>query len=317
MARYVLARAFAAVVVVIFVSVLVFLMIHLLPGDALLAQLGETGRIPQSQMDSLRQKMGLDQPIPLQYLQWVRHVFDGTLGYSLIFQGQTVSGRIAHALPVTMELAIIAMVVAVVIAVPLGVISAVKQDTILDYAIRVFSLAGISFPQFWIGIIVVIYGTLYLGYSPPGKYATFMSDPVSNLKAVWIPALVLGFGLSATAMRLTRSTMLEALNQDYVRTARAKGLSGTVVVYRHVLRNALIPVVTLVGNQAAFVFSGALILEVLFNRPGMGQLTYIAIQQRDYTQIEGNALVTASVVVLVNLIVDLSYGFIDPRLRYR
>jgi peptide/nickel transport system permease protein len=316
MARYVLQRVIAALVIVIFVSVLVFLMIHLLPGDALLAQLGNTGRIPQSQMNSLRHQMGLDQPIAVQYLQWVRHIFDGTLGYSLIFQEQTVSSRIAHALPITMELAIMAMVVAMLIALPLGVISAVKHDTILDQAIRVFSLAGISFPQFWIGIVVVIYGTLYFGYNPPGQYVTFMSDPVSNLRAVWIPVLVLGFGLSATAMRLMRSTMLEALNQDYVRTAHAKGLSETVVVYRHVLRNAIIPVLTLVGNQASFVFSGALILEILFNRPGMGQLTYIAIQQRDYTQIEGNALITASVVVLVNLIVDLSYGFIDPRLRY-
>ena len=316
MGRYALRRALAAVAVVCLVSVLVFLMIHLLPGDALLAKLGDTGRIPDDQMALLRSKLGLDQPIYVQYAQWVRHVFDGTLGYSLIFEGQTVSGRIAHALPVTIELAVLSMIVALLIAVPLGVISAVKHDTMVDYVIRVFSLAGISFPQFWVGIIIVIYGTLYLGYHPPGKYITFMSDPLANLNAVWIPVLVLGFGLSATAMRLTRSTMLEALNQDYVRTARAKGLSETVVVYRHVMRNAIIPVVTLVGNQAAFVFSGALILEILFNRPGMGQLTYIAIQQRDYTQIEGNALLTASIVVFVNLVVDLSYGFIDPRVRY-
>jgi peptide/nickel transport system permease protein len=289
---------------------------HLLPGDALLVKLGETGRIPADRMDALRDQMGLSDPLYVQYLDWVGHLFNGTMGYSLIFDGQTVSGRIGDALPITIELGVLGLLAGVIVGIPLGILSAVYQDRPLDYALRVFSLAGLSLPQFWIGLIVIIYGTLYLGYKPPREYVSLGTDPAENLRQMWIPALILGYGLAASTARMMRSTVLEAFHEDYVRTARAKGLAGRLVIYRHVLRNAVIPVITLVGNQTAYIFSGAIILEILFGFPGLGQLTYTAILQRDYTQVEGNALVTGAIVIGINLLVDLSYGWIDPRVRY-
>jgi peptide/nickel transport system permease protein len=291
-------------------------MMRLLPCDALVAKLGETGRIPPEKMAELRAQMGLDQPLVIQYLSWVRDIFTGSMGKSLIYEGQTVSERVASALPITLELGLLAIVAALVIGVPLGVISAVFQDSLNDYVVRVISLIGLSMPSFFIGLLIIIYGTLYLGYKPPREFIRITDDPIGNLRVIWIPALVLGYALSASVMRMTRSTVLEALHEDYARTARAKGLPYRAVIVRHVLRNSLIPVVTLVGNQAAFIFSGALILEVLFLLPGMGQLTYNAILQRDYTQVQGNALIVGAMVVLINLVVDLSYGVIDPRVRY-
>jgi peptide/nickel transport system permease protein len=171
-------------------------------------------------------------------------------------------------------------------------------------------------PQFWLGIIVVVYGSKYLGYAPPRRWIPIEEDPIANLKMMWIPALILGFGIAASIMRMTRSTVLEALHEDYARTARAKGLRERSVVVRHVVRNALIPVITVIGNQAAFVFSGALLLEVLFLLPGMGRLTLQAIQNRDYTQVQGCAMIAAAIVVFTNLLVDISYGWVDPRVRY-
>ncbi len=316
MRNYIIRRLFAAAVVVALVSVMVFVMMHLLPGDALMVKLGETGRIPPDKMAELRNDMGIDDPLIVQYLRWVGDVFDGSMGESLIFDGQTVSGRILDAVPITLELAILAISSALAIGIPLGVLSAVAHDRPADHIIRMVSLIGLSVPSFLLGLVVIVYGTLYFGYVPPREFVHLLDDPVGNLRQMWIPALILGYGLSASIMRMTRSTVLEALKEDYARTARAKGLAGHVIVTRHVLRNALIPVVTLVGNQAAFVFSGALILEVLFVLPGMGQLTYAAILQRDYTQVQGNALLVATIVVLVNLAVDVSYGLIDPRIRY-
>lgn len=316
MREYALRRLIGALVVVLLVSIVVFALMHMLPGDALLTKLGETGRIPQEKLDELRGEMGLDDPLYVQYLRWVVDIFDGSMGESLIFDGQSVSSRLGDSLPVTLELSILGLVVALVLGVPLGVLSAVFQDSLLDYALRMLALVSLSVPSFWIGLIVIVYGTLYLGYSQPTEYVSLTEDPMENLRQIWIPVIVLGTSLAASIMRMARSTVLEALREDYVRTARAKGLAQRVLVLRHVLRNALIPVITLVGNQAAAIFGGALILEVLFGLPGIGQLTYTAILQRDYTQVQGNALVVATIVVAVNLLIDLSYGWIDPRIRY-
>jgi peptide/nickel transport system permease protein len=316
MRDFVIRRVIAALIVLVIVSMFVFGMMHILPGDALLVKLGETGRIPDDQMDELRDQMGIDDPIVVQYVRWVGDLFDGSMGESLIFSGRTVSSRILNALPITIELGVLAMISALIIGVPLGVISAIRQDSPLDYLIRVVSLFGLSVPQFWLGIIIIVYGAKYLGYAPPRRWIPFEQDPIANLKMVWIPALILGFGIAATIMRMTRSTVLEALHEDYARTARAKGLAERIVVVRHVVRNALIPVITVLGNQAAFVFSGALLMEVLFILPGMGLLTQQAINNRDYTQVQGCALISAALVVFINLLVDISYGWLDPRVRY-
>jgi peptide/nickel transport system permease protein len=316
MRTYVLRRLIAAAFILVLVSIFVFSMMHLLPGDALLVKLGETGRIPEEQMDELRDEMGIDDPLVVQYVRWIGDLFEGTMGESLIYEGETVSGRIMDALPVTLELGFLAIATALLIGIPLGVLSAVNQDGPLDYFAKIFALLGLSLPQFWIGIVVIIYGTKYLGYVPPQDYVGFFEHPAAHIRQMWIPVLILGYGLSASVIRMTRSTVLEAFHEDYARTARAKGLAERIVVYRHVLRNALIPVITLVGNQTAFVLSGALIIEILFGFPGMGKLALTAIQQRDYTQVQGTALVAGAIIVLVNLIVDLSYGLIDPRVRY-
>lgn len=316
MREYALRRFLAAVLVIGISSVVVFTMMHLLPGDALLSKLGDTGRIRPEQMNALRSQMGIDDPLYVQYFRWVGDIFDGSMGHSLIFDGQSVSGRLGTALPVTLELGTLGMAVAILVGIPLGTLSAIFPDSPLDYLLRIVSLVGLSIPSFWLGLIIIIYGTLYLGYAPPREYVGLLTDPFANLREIWIPTLVLGFSLAATVMRMTRSTVLEAFHEDYARTARAKGLAGHTVVIRHVLRNALIPVMTVVGNQAAFVFSGALIIEVLFGLPGVGQLTYTAILQRDYTQVQGDALVIGAMVVFINLLVDLSYGLIDPRIRY-
>lgn len=316
MRDYAIRRFLAAFLVVSIVSVVVFTMMHLLPGDALISKLGDTGRIPPDQMNALRAKMGIDDPLYVQYLHWVGHIFDGSMGQSLIFDGQSVSGRLISAIPITLELGSLGMAVAIVVGIPLGVLSAVFPDSPLDYLLRMFALLGLSIPSFWLGLIIIVFGTLYLGYAPPREFIGLLRNPIANLREMWIPALVLGFSLAASIMRMARSTVMEALHEDYARTARAKGLTAHTVVIRHVLRNALIPVITLVGNQAAFVFSGALIIEVLFGLPGVGQLTYTAILQRDYTQVEGDALVIGAIVVFINLLIDLSYGLIDPRIRY-
>ncbi|MFN8555929.1 MAG: ABC transporter permease [Dehalococcoidia bacterium] len=316
MQGFIVRRLLSAGVVVTLVSVLVFIMMHLLPGDALVVKLGETGRIPAERMADLRRQMGIDAPLPVQYVRWVGQVLDGSLGHSLIYEGQTVRSRIVRALPVTVQFGLMAILAALVIGVPLGVLSAVFQDRPLDYLVRVLALTGLTLPSFWLGLIIIVFGTLYLGYKPPREYVRLLDDPARNLSMMWLPALILGYSLAASVMRMTRSTVLEALHEDYARTARAKGLTARAVVVRHVLRNALIPVITLVGNQAAFVFSGALILEILFGLPGMGQVTYLGITQRDYPQVQGNALVIGSFVVLLNLVVDLSYGVVDPRIRY-
>ncbi len=316
MRDFIIRRTLAAFIVLVIVSIFVFMMMHLLPGDALLVKLGETGRIPDDQMAELRDKMGIDDPIVVQYVRWVGDIFDGSMGESLIFTGRSVSSRIIDAMPITLELAILGMAAALLIGIPLGVLSAVSKDGPLDYFIRIFSLIGLSVPQFWLGIIIIVYGSKYLGYAPPKRWIPFEEDPIGNLKMMWIPALVLGFGIAASIMRMTRSTVLEALHEDYARTARAKGLTERIVITRHVVRNALIPVVTVIGNQAAFVFSGALLLEVLFLLPGMGRLTLQAIYNRDYTQVQGCALIAAAIVVFTNLLVDISYGWIDPRVRY-
>lgn len=316
MRYYAIRRFLGAMLVIVIVSLVVFMMMHLLPGDALVTKLGDTGRIPPDQMSALREKMGIDDPLYVQYLRWVGHIFDGSMGQSLIFDGQTVSSRLGGALPVTIELGTLGMAVAIVVGILLGGLSAVFPDSPLDYLLRMIAFLGLSIPSFWLGLVIIIYGTLYLGYAPPQEFTGLLTNPAANLREIWIPALVLGFSLSASIMRMTRSTVLEALYEDYARTARAKGLAEHTVVVRHVLRNALIPVITLVGIQATFVFSGALIIEVLFGLPGVGQLTYTAILQRDYTQVQGDALVIGAIVVLINLVIDLSYGLIDPRVRY-
>ena len=315
MAAYLVRRLMAALIVLFVVSLIVFMMIHSLPGDTLIAKLGETGRLSPEQLAAVRHEMGIDRPLPVQYLSWLGDVLRGDLGDSLIWDGQSVGGRIVDVLPVSLELAIIASLVALVIAVPLGIISAVKQDTIVDQAIRLVTITGQAVPSFWLGTIVIIYLGIWFHYLPPLSYTPIWEDPSANLQQFYMPGLLLGYTLSATLTRMTRSTVLEVLRHDYVRTARAKGLQQQTVLARHVLKNALIPVVTIFGNQFAFLLGGTVVMEVLFALPGLGRQTLDAVLQRDYPLVQGTTLLIAGSLVLVNLLTDVVYGLIDPRIR--
>lgn len=317
MAAYLVRRLLAALIVLLGVSVLVFMLVHSLPGDTLIAKLGETGRLKPEQIAQARHDLGIDRPLPVQYVSWLSGVVRGDLGMSLIWDGQSVRGRITDALPVSLELAILASLVALVIAIPLGVLSAVKQDTIIDQAIRLATITGIAIPSFWLGTIVIIYLGIWFHYLPPLQYTPIWEDPSANLQQFYIPSILIGLNLSAILTRMTRSTVLEVLRHDYVRTARAKGLMQRTVLTRHVLKNSLIPVVTIFGNQFAFLIGGSVIMEVLFALPGLGRQTYDAVLQRDYTQFQGNALLFGFFVVATNILVDLSYAYLDPRIRYR
>lgn len=317
MTAYLIRRLFWSFVVLWLVTILTFMLVRSLPGDVVMVKLAEVGRIPQDQLDEARAKLGLDKSKPEQYWDWLRGLPTGNLGDSLFFDGQTVQSRLVAAVPVSIENAILASLIGLGIAIPLGVISAVKQDSLIDNAARVFTISGVAFPTFWVGTIVIVFLSRMFNYFPPTGYVYFWEDPMKNLEQHYLPAIILGYALSATLTRLLRSQVLEVLRQDYVRTARSKGLSERLVLSRHVLRNSLIPVVTLFGGRFAALIEGSLIMEILFGMPGAGGLTFQAVVTRDYTQVQGNVLFFASIIILMNLIVDLSYAYLDPRIRYQ
>jgi len=315
---YITRRLLALIPTLFFASVIVFVTVRMIPGDVIDLMLSQND-ISAGKKDrmALEAALGFDQPIHVQYVRWIGRILSsGDLGRSL-WQNTPVSEQILQRLPVTFELGLLAMLVALSLAIPIGVYSAVRQDTAIDYLMRSFSILMLAIPGFWLGTLVIVFPSIWWGWSPELKFVRFSEDPVQNLGQMIVPAIILGFGLSAITMRLTRTMMLEVLRQDYIRTARAKGLSGGLVVTRHGLRNALIPVVTLIGLQAPVLIGGAVIMEQIFVIPGMGLMLLEAVGQRDYPVITGVFLVVGCGVVLINLIVDLSYGFLDPKLRYR
>ena len=316
MTNYIIRRLLGAVLVLFLMSIVVFQLVHWLPGDALLVKLGEAGRIPQDKLEQAREEMGIDRPLVVQYTTWLTGVLRGDLGQSLIWD-QPVSQRIRSGLPITLELALLASVVALAIAIPVGVLSAIKQDTPIDYVARVVAITGLAMPNFWLATLLLLYLTLWFGWTPPLRYTPFWQDPWINIQTFFLPALALGYTLGASLTRMTRSTVLEVLRNDYIRTARAKGLQERMVIGRHVLKNALIPVITIFGLQFTGLLGGSVIMESLFSLPGVGGITLQAVQQRDYTQIQGNALFLGAIAVLMNLVVDISYAWLDPRIHYR
>lgn len=300
-------------------SFVAFMLINLAPGNTLLAQIAASGGIGATTNPELlaqyERELGLDKPVLERYGNWLFNAVQGDLGKSLANR-QQVTKLIGQRLPTSIELIIIGSIVAA-LAVPLGVMSAARQGSKLDYSSRVGAILGLAMPNFFIGVLVILIFSRWLNISlgtlPP---ADIWENPVQNLQKIIAPGLVLGVALIATVMRMARSASLEVLNEDYVRTARAKGLGERVIVSRHVLRNAMIPILTIYGNQFAFLLGGAVIIEQLFLVPGIGQTTLRAINQRDYPLVMGATLVLGVVVVFTNLVVDLSYGLIDPRIRY-
>ena len=318
MRNYVLRRLLALLPTLFFASLIVFFTVRLIPGDVIDLMLSQNDvSADKMSRDQVIRALGLDIPMWEQYLRWVGSiVFKGDLGKSL-WHSTPVTEYLAQRLPVTLELGLIAMIVGLLIAVPIGVYSAMRQDTKGDYIARSFSILLLAVPSFWLGTMVMVFPSIWWGWSPAIEYIKFTEDPWQNFKQMIVPGVVLGAALSAITMRLTRTMMLEVLRQDYIRTAWAKGLSEPLVVLRHGLRNALIPVVTLVGLQAPLLIGGAVIIEQIFVIPGMGLLLLDAVNQRDYPVITGVFLVVGVAVMLINLLVDLSYGLLDPKVRFR
>ena len=318
MRNYVLRRLLALLPTLFFASLIVFFTVRLIPGDVIDLMLSQNDvSADKMSRDQVIRALGLDVPMWEQYLRWVGSiVFKGDLGKSL-WHSTPVTEYLAQRLPVTLELGLIAMIVGLLIAVPIGVYSAMRQDTKGDYIARSFSILLLAVPSFWLGTMVMVFPSIWWGWSPAIEYIKFTEDPWQNFKQMIVPGVVLGAALSAITMRLTRTMMLEVLRQDYIRTAWAKGLSEPLVVLRHGLRNALIPVVTLVGLQAPLLIGGAVIIEQIFVSPGMGLLLLDAVNQRDYPVITGVFLVVGIAVMLINLLVDLSYGLLDPKVRFR
>jgi peptide/nickel transport system permease protein len=302
---------------VFFVTLIIFVVIRLIPGDVIDIMEAQYGQSVGLDRAAIEHMLGYDVPIWTQYGRWIgRIVVHGDLGNSL-WSAQPVMNDIKSRWPVTFELGIMAFLITQIVALPIGIYSALRQDTWGDYLGRSFAILCIAIPGFWLATLVVVYPAIWWRYSPPLMYIHFSQDPIGNLKNFIIPAIVLGISGAGSNMRLMRTMMLEVLRQDYIRTAWSKGLRERVVVLRHALKNALIPVVTMAGGQLTIIVSGAVIIENIFGLPGLGQLLTNATSNRDYTVVSAVVLITAVVLVFINLLTDLSYGFLDPRVHYR
>ncbi len=314
MARFVLRRALQSAVVLIGVTLVVFLLLQLVPGDPVRVALGT--RFDQETYDALRERAGLDQPLPVQYASYLGHALTGDLGVSFR-TGQPVSQIVLERLPATLSLAVTAVLFALLVAFPLGIVAAVRSGSAVDHAARVFSQFGVSVPDFWMGIMGILLFAGVLGWLPPSGYVALTEDPGRWATHVALPAVTVGLVTASILTRFIRSSVLEVLSADYVRTAEAKGLRNRVVIVRHVLRNALIPVVTVVAVQLATLLGGVIVIEVLFAWPGIGRLTFDAVQARDYPVLQGAVLLVAALFLLVNLLVDILYARLDPRITVK
>ena len=317
MRAYIIRRLLLIIPTLFILTILVFLAVRFIPGDVIDAMMDwmimHGGGIDR---EALEHALGLDVPVYVQYGRWMGGILvHGTLGESLMGRG-AVEEQIIDRLPVTLELGLLAIVIGLVIALPVGIYSAIRQDTIADYVGRSIAIIGLATPNFWLGIMVMIYPVIWWGWSPPMEYVPFTEDPLGNLGVFIIPSVILGTAMSAATMRMTRTMMLEVLRQDYIRTAWSKGLNERVVIMRHAVKNALIPVVTLIGLQLPLLVGGAVIMENIFNLPGLGGLLLTALNDRDYPVISGVNLVFGTAVLAINLMIDLIYPYLDPRVRY-
>ena len=318
MRAYIIRRLLLLIPTLFILSVLVFLSVRFIPGDVMDAMVLRLGYFDVSVVDreALARKLGLDVPVWVQYGRWSRDIIvHGTLGNSLMHE-VPVAERILGRLPVTLELGLLAIFFGLLIALPVAIYSAIRQDTAADYAGRSIAIIGLAMPNFWLGIMVMIYPGIWWSWSPPMELIPFFEDPLGNLGVFLIPSLILGTAMSASTMRMTRTMMLEVLRQDYIRTAWAKGLRERVVVIRHAIKNTLIPVVTLVGLQLPILVGGAVIMENIFNLPGLGRLMLDALRDRDYPVVQGTNLFFGVAVLAINLLIDLVYAVLDPRVRY-
>lgn len=315
MRRYILKRLLQLIPVLLGVSIVVFLLIRLIPGDAVQMYVGTQVAPTEEQMAELKRLFGIDKPIYLQYLDWLWRALHGDLGVSLR-TARPVLNDIVTRLPVSAELTFLSLAFALLLGVPSGILSALRRNSMTDGVARVMGIVGLSIPDFWLATLIILFASKYL---PVLRLASFVSPTVNlveNIKAMILPTIAFGLGLSAVLMRYVRSSLLEVLSQDYIRTARAKGLSERVVIFKHALRNALTPVITVVGIYAGYLLGGTVVIEEVFALPGMGRLALYAIYQRDYPLVQGIVLIVTLMFVLVNLMVDILYVMVDPRIRY-
>jgi peptide/nickel transport system permease protein len=314
MREYLLKRVLLMVPTLFLVTVLVFLMMQLLPGDVVIQML--EGYAYADSVETLRRELGLDRPLHLRYLEWMGGILQGDFGRSL-WTKETILDEYVRRLPVTLELALLTVLISVTFGVAVGVLSAVRQETWLDYGGRVVAMMALAMPFFWLGILVVVLPAIYFRWTPLWTYVRLTVDPLENLKIVIFPALVFGVSRAGPIMRVMRSSMLEVQRQDYIRTAWAKGLPERRVIFKHAIKNALIPVVSILGLQIHFYLGGSVIIESIFRLPGIGQFFFEALIRRDYPVVQSVNLFFATFTLLLNIIVDFSYAYLDPRIRYR
>lgn len=316
MQRYVLGRLLLMVPTLLGVAILTFVIMRMVPGDIVELRYASGGAgVSQELIDQERALLGLDKPMYAQFADWMGGIVRLDFGTSL-WTGRSVIDEIAVRLELSLELAVLATLLAIALAVPLGILAAIKQDTWVDYLIRIFSIGGLAMPSFWIGILIVLFLLTVFYWSPPLTFTPFFQDPVANLSQLIWPAIAVGYRYAAVAMRMTRSSVLEVMREDYIRTARAKGNAERAVVVRHALRNSLLPVVTVISLEFAFLVGGLVVTEQVFNLNGIGKLLVDAVAHRDYTLIQALVLLLASVFVFVNFLVDMLYVVLDPRIRY-
>ena len=315
--RYILTRLGLAIPTLLGAAVLIFLLLRVVPGDIVELRYAGTGTyVPQETLDQERERLGLDKPVLLQMGDWLWGIVRLDLGTSM-WTGRAVTTEIGIRFQLSLQLAIMATVFASVLSVALGTVAALKQDTWVDYAVRLFSIAGLAVPSFWLGILIILVLLNVFGWLPPLFFTPIWEDPVRNLSQLALPALAVGYRYSAVATRMTRSSVLEVLRDDYVRTAKSKGLPNRDVVLRHALRNAILPVITVIGLEFAFLLGGLVVTEQVFNLNGLGNLFVEAIAHRDYTLTQALVLLVAAVYIVMNLVVDILYASLDPRIRFR
>lgn len=313
MSGYIVKRLVAMLPMLVGVSIIVFVVVRVVPGDLVALKLGEHPT-PEGRAQ-MEEALGLDRPIVLQYWTWVSDVVQGDFGESL-WTTRPVLEEVRRRAPVTVELTLLATIISLAVAIPAGLISAVRQNSLLDQLVRLFAIGGLALPNFWLAILVVTIPAIWFNWAPPLTYTAFTNDPLANIWQMIFPALVLGYFVTAQLTRMTRAVLLETLRQDFIRTARAKGLRERVVLNRHALRNALIPLVTVLGNQIGYLIGGTVVIESIFSLPGMGVLILDALRQRDYPLIQGSVLLIAVVVAIINLVTDMVYSILDPRIQY-
>ena len=317
MRAYIIRRLLLILPTLLILSIIVFFSVRFIPGDVIDSMLGSVDFGAEVDREAIERMLGLDVPAYVQYGRWLGGiVLHGSLGHSLVGSREAVEVKILRRLPITLELGFLAILIGLLIALPVGIYSAIRQDSAADYLGRSIAVIGLATPNFWLGMMVMLYPSIWWGWSPPMKWIPLFEDLLGNLGILIIPSLILGTAMAAATMRLTRTMMLEVLRQDYIRTAWSKGLKERIVIIRHTIKNALIPVVSLIGLQLPILIGGAVIMENIFNLPGLGRLMVNALTDRDYPLISGVNLFFASGVVLLNLMIDLIYPYLDPRVRY-